>query len=177
VGNQVVVLAFFRMRAGKPVLIDAVDVSADRFTCFFDQSLLRYKDGSDAVVVDNNHFNSSENFSALTPVALINNRLTELVKDVPILYNCRNANAFMIERGKLIVAAKQAAVGPRQLSMSIKVECKHYDDSDSEKVTATERKTFVIPFRLRGTTYSVNPKGKQLAQLESFVKRSGFDTP
>lgn len=177
VGNQVVVLAFFRMRAGKPVLIDAVDVGQDRFTCFYDQPVLHYKSGTDAVVIDNNHFNSSENFTALTPVALIKNRLTELVKDVPTLYNCRNSDASMTEELRLLVSEKQAGSGPRLMSMSIKVTCEHYDKNNSEKVVSTNQKTFVIPLTRRGATYFVTSKSRQLAQLQKFEKRNGFDSP
>lgn len=178
-GGQVVVLAFFRTVVGKPILIDAVDVSTDRFCGFTDQPVLRYKSDSDAVVVENSHFNSSENYCALTPVALAHNRLVELVKDVPTLYNAKSAGSSMVEEAKFVLGKQRSGTSSTliPLSMSIKVICKTYDQDNGEKVLSSKQKTFLIPFRVHSNTYSVNLKSKQLATLQDFVKKNGFDTP
>lgn len=176
VGNQVVVIAFFRMRSGKPILIDAVDVSADRFCGFANEPLLRYKSDSDAVVVDNSHFNSSENYSALTAVALVKNRLVELVRDVPTLYCARSAGASLVEEFQFAVGNSSGS-SLRPLSMRIKVVCKKFGDDNAEKVISVKQKTFSIPCKNHGSTYAVNLKGKQLTALHDFEKKNGFDTP
>ncbi|MBS1952831.1 MAG: hypothetical protein JST89_01455 [Cyanobacteria bacterium SZAS-4] len=176
IGGQVVVLAFFRMHGRKPSLIDAVDISTDRFCGFSTEPVLHYKNGTDAVVVENSHFNSSENFCILTPVALVDGRLISLCNEVPILYNAKGARISMVEQGRLVVGVAPG-LQPKPLSMSIRVICKTFDENDGDKVLSTHRKTFTIPFKLHGKTYSVNSKGKELAALNDFVKKNGFDTP
>lgn len=176
IGGQVVVLAFFRMHGRKPSLLDAVDVSTDRFCGFSTEPILHYKAGTDAVVIENSHFNSSENFCALTPIAFVNGRLISLCNEVPILYNAKGTRISMVEQGHLVV---QPATGslPRPMSMSIRVICKTFDENDGDKVLSMHQKSFNIPFKIRGKTYSVNPKGKELTALADFVKKNGFDAP
>ncbi len=176
IGGQVVVLAFFRMHGRKPSLIDAVDIATDRFCGFSTEPVLHYKNGTDAVVVENSHFNSSENFFALTPVALVDGHLISLCNEVPILYNAKGARISMVEQGRLVVGLAKGS-RPKPMSMSIKVICKTYDENDGDKVLSTHRKSFTIPFKLHGKTYSVNSKGKELVALDEFVKKNGFDGP
>ncbi|MBS2003212.1 MAG: hypothetical protein JST44_16990 [Cyanobacteria bacterium SZAS LIN-5] len=179
IGGQVVVLAFFRTVSGKPILMDAVDVATDRFCGFTDNPVLRYKSDNDALVIENSHFNSSENYCALTPVALVKNRLVELVKDVPTLYNAKSAGSSMVEEAKFVLGKQRSSSSSAliPLSMSIKVICKTYDQDNGEKVLSSKQKTFLIPFRMHSNTYSVNLKSKQLTALQDFVKKNGFDTP
>jgi hypothetical protein len=172
-GGEVNVLALFEVRAGKPRLIDAVDVSCDRFVNFASPSLLEYKTGTEALIIDNNHFNSSQNCSLLLPVALINNRLVELCHDVPSIYNARTAGAFIEQKGSYAVG-KQTTGGLRQLTFVVKVIFTKSDEDDSSKVTERRCRTFHIMLHPNGQTYSANPQDTSMKEWRHYLKVCGF---
>lgn len=173
IGNEVNVLAFFQIKAGKPVLIDAVDVSQDRFCGFATNPLLRYKAGTDAIVIANTHFNSGENFCILSPVALIDNKLTELCKDVPLLYGVRNGTAQMSQTGKFVTGKPdKSALLP--LSFAIEITCERFDPALSDKIISTEKRSFLIPFQRRMDRYVGVKNAKATKALNAFVDKIGF---
>ncbi len=173
IGNEVNVLAYFQIRAGKPVLIDAVDVSQDRFCSIATNPLLRYKAGTDAIVIANTHFNSGENFCILSPVALIDNKLTELCKDVPLLYGVRNGTAQMSQMGKFVTGKPdKSALLP--LSFAVDITCERFDPELSDKIISTEKRRFLIPFQRRKDRYVGVKNAKATKALNAFVDKIGF---
>lgn len=173
IGNEVNVLAYFQIKAGKPVLIDAVDVSQDRFCGFATNPLLRYKAGTDAIVIANTHFNSGENFCILSPVALIDNKLTELCKDVPLLYGVRNGTAQMSQMGKFVTGKPdKSALLP--LSFAIEITCERFDPELSDKIISTEKRSFLIPFQRLKDRYVGVKNAKATKALNAFVDKIGF---
>jgi len=173
IGNEVNVLAFFRNVAGKPVLIDAADVTQDRFCSIATNPVLRYQAGTDAIVIANTHSNSSENFCILSPVALIDNKLTELCKEVPLLYGARNGTAQMDQMGKFVTGKPDnAALLP--LSFWVSITYEKLDPDNSDKVVSMQKKTFVIPFQRRKDRYVGTLKGKASAAMNAFVAKTGF---
>lgn len=176
IGGEVNVLALFRIKGGKPELIDAADVTQDRFCSLSPRAVLRYKTGTDALVVVNSHFNSAENFCILSPVALIDGKLTELCKDVPILYGCRNGEASMGQDGRFLLGkADGAPLVP--MTFSIKTIYEKYNPDNPGKAIFSETKTFNIPFVRRKKDYVTNKKAKAKAALEAYMVKTGFEGP
>jgi hypothetical protein len=71
------VLALYDL-AGKPALLDAVNVAVDRSTYFRDPGKLPVGPGDDAVITMSTHFNSSQGY-VITPLMLIRNDRFELI--------------------------------------------------------------------------------------------------
>ncbi|MBX3074146.1 hypothetical protein KF913_09470 [Candidatus Obscuribacterales bacterium] len=173
IGNEVNVLAFFQIKAGKPVLIDAVDVSQDRFCGFATNPLLRYKAGTDAIVIANTHFNSGENFCILSPVALVDNKLTELCKDVPLLYGVRNGTAQMSQMGTFVTGKPDKSV-LLPLTFAIEITCERFDPELSDKIISTEKRSFLVPFQRLKDRYVGVKNAKATKALNAFVDKIGF---
>jgi len=71
------VLALYDL-AGKPALLDAVNVAVDRSTYFRDPGKLPVGPGDDAVITMSTHFNSSQGY-VITPLILVRNDKFELI--------------------------------------------------------------------------------------------------
>jgi hypothetical protein len=69
------ILAVFDNTTRVPRLLDYMDVGGDRFTGFSSPSTLAISDDSNAFVIDNNHFNSNQNYSDETVLYLAAGKL------------------------------------------------------------------------------------------------------
>jgi hypothetical protein len=186
VSGSVVVLALFKVNGSKPQLIDAVDVANDRFVDFASPFLLNYKEGSDALIIQNSHSNAGESYLILDAVALVDNKLRELCSAVPNLYSGRTATASIDQDGKYVVSAARGGNGLangkqtasngslKPISFVVTATAKTYDSDDSEKVLSSRRKIFAIPLHPARKIYATNKNDKQLKALAAFIAKAGF---
>ncbi|HXC54067.1 MAG TPA: hypothetical protein VNU97_02115 [Rhizomicrobium sp.] len=74
-GSFAAILAVYDDTTPVPKLVDAMDVGGDRFVSFSSPATLAIAADSDAVLVNNNHFNSNQNYSIDTVLFLAGGKL------------------------------------------------------------------------------------------------------
>lgn len=94
------ILAAFRT-SPKPWLVDALDIKTDRFTGFRSKkTVLQIGPDQDAVLIVNNHSNSSQNYDMLTAYSVENGRL-KAIFDL-FIFNSRGCGASFEEEAKFL---------------------------------------------------------------------------
>lgn len=127
------VLALFELEPAVK-LLDATDIKADRFSGIWeDQPLLRTGPQADAVMVTNNHHNSSQNYLNLTMVGMEDDRLRPIF-ELPTLLNLNYCGNKSTQTPTIAVLRGRRGGGHFNISVKIKL-VKEADDESCEKIT------------------------------------------
>lgn len=128
------VLALFDVR-GKPKLVNAVDVQADRFAFFSEQQpILNINAKTDAFLIANHHFNAGEGFVNLTLLSMVNNHFKIILDDIPTLMNENHCGANYDEKAFLTLVPN-----PRSTYRNITVNLKHARHPDEPECERKRR--------------------------------------
>jgi len=154
----------------QPRLLDAVDVSGDRFTTFLGDLHLHPND--DAVLVRYQHFNAGETFTAFALLHVGRGKVQSLFDGLPSLYYGRVCRAEIAETGD-IDTSQSRHNGYRDIVFDIKqVGTKFHADCDTPGRKSTQNFRLSIGWQ-RGA-YRYLDGGAELKRLERGRKRLGF---
>lgn len=172
IAGMLSVLAFFDTTGKKPRLIDAADVSEDRFTSIATPSVIRYKPGCDAVIIENTHSNAGESFVILDAINLHRGKLHVLSDGIPLMYSARGAENGVDQHGRFLVTPNKAGV--KSLSFEVKVTRQKYLPENSDKEVSAQTKTFIVPCVAKGSKFVFDCKCQTAKRYQKFFDASGF---
>ena len=140
------VLAAFDVTSPKPLLVDFVDVGGDRFVGLGSPATLAIAPDSDAVMIDNNHFNSNENYSQDTLLFLDHGRF-----NVALTQFTLNEGFCGYEERQVPVYAVRDDKGARfrVIAVSVTQTIKHTDETCDEgtKIPKASKHTYTDIYR------------------------------
>jgi hypothetical protein len=165
---EFVLLALFDI-AGKPKLLDVVEVGTDRLTGFADKPLLSLGGGSDLIRISSDHFNSNEDF-VNTELIFVRHDRFQLV-DAVYTFNVRICS-YRLTEWPAVRTVSDGSRRYRRIMLTIpeKVELSDNDCGD-EKAPRPFERTFHATYRwnARRRTFVTTS-----SNLEKLVKENDY---
>jgi hypothetical protein len=165
---EFVLLALFDI-AGKPKLLDVVEVGTDRLTGFADKPLLRLGGGSDLIRISSDHFNSNEDF-VNTELIFVRHDRFQLV-DAVYTFNVRTCT-YRLTESPAVRTISDRGRRYRRIVLTIpeKVALLE-DDCGDEKAPRPFERTFRATYRwnARRRTFVTTS-----SNLEKLVKQNDY---
>lgn len=162
-------LALFNL-AGKPRLLDVVEISADRENYYWGN--LKISPKITLTVMEASHLNAGEDYHLFNFFYVKKDKFTQTLEEFPMLYSGRGCESQIIETGKLstIPSAKKNF---RDVIFKIKVTSKKFA-SDCERVKSQTNKNFTLRAIWQNGKFKLSDNSV-LKTISREEKRMGFE--
>lgn len=145
----VAIIAVYDLSKDKPSLLDAVDIGFDASTYLFDRVLLPVGNGTDVILAQSSHFNSSQNYTTQSMILVRNDRF-ELI-DSARLFGERYCG---IDRQQVISYAANPAEGEPYAPIKVTVT----DTTSAIEEVCADLKSTALGTKEIKVTYTWNTK-------------------
>jgi hypothetical protein len=167
--GQMNVLALFQTEP-QFRLLDAKDVQADRFAGFWKElPRLPIDRDTDAVIIGNNHHNSSQDYLGLTLVSAERDKL-KTIFELPTLLQTNSCGQTFSQT--LTLTPLKKSTGARRHPLQVKIKLvKEPDDGNCEKKTGGYTRYFQDLLVWNPAKSAYVSRGKGLSALEKFNEK------